>query len=978
MAIGSKDKIQIELTLDNKGAIKSVKQFEAEVKKAGSGGATSIDSLSKSFFSLKTAIAGIGITALTASITSLAKRGAEVDGLTRSFEALQTQAGANATASIEKLRDATRGLVSDFELMKSANNAVLLGLPTEGFDKLAESATKLGLATGRTATEALNDLVTGVGRGSKLILDNLGILVDSTQAYENYARSIGVSVDALDEQQKKLAFQAEAFEQIKNKSQELSDVQLGAGNAVNKLGTSFSNLIDKVSSQLNQNDDLAQSFSNIADKIDEIDIDNLINLLGKAGSAFLDFSNIALGGINFVLDGWNDLLNAIPAIALDSKLDAFNIELEKTATQARQTAVEILKLKPADAFKELEPRIKGVEKSIEQAKKAFNEARKPIIELQKEIKKLESIENPVKKIFKQNDLEKLKNQLKEAQEQLIPLSTNLASANKELDIYRKLQGDIEKLEKKSLEVKKELTKEQKDYTSAMNSLRDTLKVITGSSGLDRYNDQLEDLTRQKKAGIITNNEYSESILKIAESFKTSEQLGKFEDRVKKIDGEVRRAKTGLEQLFGQDNFIGNALSDTKIGNSINSISKSLGEDVSKELASGLNNVFSDLLESGDFKQGAEDLGGVLGGAVGGKFGEAYGSKIGESLSGIGSSTGKTVKGIATILTGGLSDLHGVGDFLAGAFGGNKNAEANARSGFEKYIREVLDEKPLQVVIDDQLQKLDFTLSGGRDAFDGGGLFNTAFEGLSDDAIASFSGIGTALAESLGGGVDGSQIGAILSDNLGGSLNNLQILLKRLDVSAEQMGESVKDAWLTGDLSAQDALVSLQKIQQVTTQGIPDGIGFTTQALDNLVASAGSGEVVLDALGDLAVEAGEKGINSLEGLRQDLLANGADAEKVKQAFDSFASAGINSLEALKDVSVDAGLQISSTLEANGDFFDEKVAKLEDIKNRLDQIENKEVDIKFNIRSSIDSGTERAMNAGAFNASGTPNIGAEGVI
>ena len=412
-----------------------------------------------------------------------------------------------------------------------------------------------------------------------------------------------------------------------------------------------------------------------------------------------------------------------------------------------------------------------------------------------------------------------------------------------------------------------------------------------------------------------------------------------------------------------------------------------GQQIVGDMINGLSQAFSALSSGGSLDPAIQEMGGSIGSAIGGalagtagaQFGEKFGKKVGTSLGKIGESTGGTVRGIASILSGGLTDALGLGPGIENMFSGNKNAEANARVGFEKFIREVLDEKELQLVIDGQLQKLDFGIKGGRGAFDGGGLFDTAFEGLDADVVAGFSGIGIAMQNLLGLGEDvGSQLGAILSDNLGGSLNNLQILINRLGVSAEDMSQAVKDAWLTGDISANEALVTLQKIQQVTTQGIPDGLGFTAQAFDNLIKSAGSGEIVLDALGDLAVEAGEKGIGSLEALRQDLLASGADASKIASLFDAIANAGITSLDALKNVSVDSALAISSALESTPDFFADKIASLDEIQGRLDRIENKEVDIKFNFKSTIDENTNKAMQAGAFNSSGTETVGAEGTL
>lgn len=119
-----------------------------------------------------------------------AKLGAEIDTLQLSFDAMKEKLGA-AGLSLESLRQATKGTVSDVDLLKAANQAMALGLPTADLNDLFSAAMNVGHAMGRTTLQAVNDLTTGMGRQSKLILDNLGILVDTDKAYVDYATTLG-------------------------------------------------------------------------------------------------------------------------------------------------------------------------------------------------------------------------------------------------------------------------------------------------------------------------------------------------------------------------------------------------------------------------------------------------------------------------------------------------------------------------------------------------------------------------------------------------------------------------------------------------------------------------------------------------------------------------------------------------------------------------------------------------------------------
>jgi phage-related protein len=87
--------------------------------------------------------------------------------------------GGASSGALEKLRDSAKGTISDMDLMQTANRAALLGVAdnVEDLSGLMKTARLRGKSMGMTTTEAFNDIVTGIGRGSPLILDNLGIKI---------------------------------------------------------------------------------------------------------------------------------------------------------------------------------------------------------------------------------------------------------------------------------------------------------------------------------------------------------------------------------------------------------------------------------------------------------------------------------------------------------------------------------------------------------------------------------------------------------------------------------------------------------------------------------------------------------------------------------------------------------------------------------------------------------------------------------
>lgn len=150
----------------------------------------------------------------------------------------------NQVEALDALRKSARGTVSDLQLMGNANAALLLGAAetVEQLQFLTEAGRRLGKVMGRDATEGFNDLSIGIGRQSRLILDNLGLIVRVEDAQKAYADSVGTTVEKLGENEKRLAFNTAAYEAIRSKIEELGPEQTLAVDSIGKLSAEFSNL----------------------------------------------------------------------------------------------------------------------------------------------------------------------------------------------------------------------------------------------------------------------------------------------------------------------------------------------------------------------------------------------------------------------------------------------------------------------------------------------------------------------------------------------------------------------------------------------------------------------------------------------------------------------------------------------------------------------------------------------------------------
>ena len=157
-------------------------------------------------------------------LTDFGKQAAKVDSMRRAFGTLSGGA-LSASRSITKLKKATNGTMSEFDLFQQANNAMILGV-SKNSDEMAEMfdiAQRLGRALGRDTASSVESLITGIGRQSRLMLDNIGIIVKSEEAYEDYAKSLNKSADELTDAEKKQAFLNATMESAREKVKTLGD-----------------------------------------------------------------------------------------------------------------------------------------------------------------------------------------------------------------------------------------------------------------------------------------------------------------------------------------------------------------------------------------------------------------------------------------------------------------------------------------------------------------------------------------------------------------------------------------------------------------------------------------------------------------------------------------------------------------------------------------------------------------------------------
>ena len=205
----------------------------------------------------------------TKQMLAMVKQSAKVDALRLSFANLTKAAELNV-GTLQMLRDATNGTTSDMTLLTQANNAMILGI-VRSSDEMAEMfdvAQRLGRAVGRDTASSVESLITGIGRQSRLMLDNIGIIVKSEQAYQKLADNLGITTEELTDAQKKQAFLNATMEAAREKVAMLGAETLTSQDKFNKFSAAIDNAQDVIGSKLSPTLSKAANF--YADLIDSL------------------------------------------------------------------------------------------------------------------------------------------------------------------------------------------------------------------------------------------------------------------------------------------------------------------------------------------------------------------------------------------------------------------------------------------------------------------------------------------------------------------------------------------------------------------------------------------------------------------------------------------------------------------------------------------------------------------------------------
>lgn len=253
------------------------------------------------------------IAAFGASVMVLAARGAEVDDVAMAFRRMSGSTEI-ADSTLKAMRTGVLGTIDDFTLMKDATSLLSAGvhLTAEDFGTLTRAAFVLnneGFGKTKDILAQLDDaMITG---RTKVVARMLGV-VDSKNAEQSYAASLGVSTDALSDAGVAEAHRIELMKLLREHVRAAGEQTADFGDRLDQIKAGVTNFTDALSVAIAQSPALNAAMNAIADGMGAAFGDNqvqtvqvIIKWVDKFAILIVDVAIGAVQAANVFVTAWS-------------------------------------------------------------------------------------------------------------------------------------------------------------------------------------------------------------------------------------------------------------------------------------------------------------------------------------------------------------------------------------------------------------------------------------------------------------------------------------------------------------------------------------------------------------------------------------------------------------------------------------------------------------------------------------------------
>src|SRR5215471_1351979 len=310
------------------------------------------------------------------ALPELMLHGSDVADLEDNFRRLTAQVGLTSDALLQTLRTASHGTIDDFQLMKRVNQdlAAGLNLTDDQFGLLAKGAFALANATGVDTVHALDQMSDALVRGKAKGVEALTGQIDLKAAEDQYAKSLGVSADALSDQGKLYADRMAILGAVGSATDRLGEQTDGLDEKVAQAKIAWTNFLDELGKTLATSPVLIQAIDGIQQIIQEtfsVDKQHLIKAIGYA------IDTLTIGVVEFArgtVDAATEIGEAWHAIGVViNTVDNWILQVEKSFLKVVEVGLQVKSwLEPWNDFSgaigEVKNKITDLDGAIDQNK----------------------------------------------------------------------------------------------------------------------------------------------------------------------------------------------------------------------------------------------------------------------------------------------------------------------------------------------------------------------------------------------------------------------------------------------------------------------------------------------------------------------------------------------------------------------------------------------------------------------------------
>lgn len=326
--------VEIKVKVDAQGAVQTfdalgnkIQAVDGSAARAAAGGFSkfqaSIVALQSSIQLAQTAISAVG--SVIGTVFDGLSKGSAVDDVEVGFKRLTEAAGGVSSELINNLQAATAGTVSDLDLMKGAISGLRANMKPDEIELVTKAARALAEESGGNFKDTFDGLVDSLQKGSDRFLKSQGILIDNKKAYEDFAKTIGTTGDALNEQGKAAAITAASMLALQSKVESVGNISLDAGDRIDILKTNLKNATDQAWKNVASDIGVNNALDDLAATIKTVDFTGLITGLTK----LLTLSIKIIGPLNSIGTWVGDLAQKLAASSISPKLNKIKESLSQ-------------------------------------------------------------------------------------------------------------------------------------------------------------------------------------------------------------------------------------------------------------------------------------------------------------------------------------------------------------------------------------------------------------------------------------------------------------------------------------------------------------------------------------------------------------------------------------------------------------------------------------------------------------------------